>query len=97
MFLEKHPDQSDCGSYYDAMTGKAYDDFLDMINFCDPKYIKDVISKPNTEEFGWLNASRDLKVFDIGAGTGLMGRLLAEQGFTNIDGADASPKFVGVA
>ena len=36
MFLEQHPNQENAGSYYDAMTSQAYDDFLILINFCDP-------------------------------------------------------------
>ena len=97
MFVEGHPDQKNCDSFYDAMTGKAYDDFLDLVNFTDPNNIRDAIAKPNSEEFGWLNASRHSNVFDIGHGSGIMGKLMNEQGFTNIDGADASQKFVSFA
>ena len=62
-----------------------------------------VIGKPapadgaDAEDFGWLNTPRDAKIFDFGQGTGLIGRLLTEQSFTNIDGADASPYFCRVA
>ena len=40
---------------------------------------------------------RDAAIFDIGQGTGLLGKLLAAEGFTNIDGADASQNFVDTA
>ena len=32
-------------------------------------------------------------IYDVGAGTGVMGRLLNEQGYTNVDGMDASESF----
>ena len=79
------------------MSSQAYDDFLIYINVTDPQKIADVIANPAPAEdaaegaFGYLNLPRDAKIFDIGQGTGLMGRLLCEKGFTNIDGADASP------
>ena len=88
------------GNFYDKMTTKAYDDFRLSINFSDPEYVKDVIAKEKPAEgdsehnFGWLDAARDSKIFDIAQGTGIMGRLLSEEGFTHIDGADASPQFV---
>ena len=41
--------------------------------------------------------NRDAKIFDIGQGTGILGRLLNKEGFTNIDGADASQSFVDKA
>ena len=91
------------GDFYDKMTGKAYDDFLTLINFCDPQYVSDVIAKaaPAEEDtemsYGLLKLARDAKVFDMAQGTGVMGRLLTEQGFTNIDGADASLQFVNTA
>ncbi len=37
---------------------------------------------------------KDAWIFDAGCGTGVVARLLKEQGYDNIDGADASEKFV---
>ncbi len=83
------------------MTGEAYDDFLVRINFTEPYKIADAIAKPASAEgeegFGFLNAARDSTIFDVGQGTGIMGRLLTAEGFTNIKGADASPEFVKLA
>ena len=81
------------------MTTQVYDDFLIRINFCDPYKLKDVISKVEPEDsetadeetkYGYLNMSRDAEIFDIGHGSGLMGKLLTKEGFTNIRGGDAS-------
>ena len=44
--------------------------------------------------FGWLDLPRDAAIFDMGQGTGILGKLLAELGYTNIEGADASQSFV---
>lgn len=40
---------------------------------------------------------RDVKIFDIGQGTGIMGKLLHAEGYNDIEGADASENFVQVA
>ena len=48
-------------------------------------------------DYGYLNVSRDAALFDIGHGTGLLGKLLSAEGFTNIEGADASSSFVETA
>ena len=41
--------------------------------------------------------AKDGAILDVGCGTGVVGNLLKENGFTNIDGADASEKFVNAA
>ena len=40
---------------------------------------------------------KDTRVFDIGCGTGLIGRFLHRQGYTQIDGIDLSPDMVRIA
>ena len=37
---------------------------------------------------------REAAIFDIGCGTGHLGKLLSAEGFTNIEGGDASQNFV---
>ena len=44
-----------------------------------------------------LDLPRDATIFDMGQGTGILGKLLTEQGYTNIDGGDASQSFVSTA
>ena len=41
--------------------------------------------------------AKDCAILDVGAGTGVVGNLLKEQGFTNIVGADASDTFIKAA
>ena len=41
--------------------------------------------------------ARDARILDLGCGTGIAGALLAENGFTRIDGADLSPEMREVA
>jgi 2-polyprenyl-3-methyl-5-hydroxy-6-metoxy-1,4-benzoquinol methylase len=104
-WIDAHPDESanpnSSGEHYDAIADHlAYDGFNVWINYFDPYIIPLVIYKPEPEvedpndlfNFGYLNADRNSKVFEIGCGTGLCGRLLTEQGFTHVDGADASEK-----
>ena len=54
---------------------------------------------PKTGEvsYGYLDTPRDAPIFDMGHGTGLLGKLLNAQGYTNIDGGDASQSFVETA
>ena len=44
-----------------------------------------------------MNTRKDAAIFDIGQGTGVMGKLLYQKGFTNIEGADACPSYVKTA
>ena len=62
-----------------------------------PKPNETVDPQTGKINYGFLNVSRDAAIFDIGQGTGLLGKLLAAEGFTNIDGADASQNFVDTA
>ena len=99
MFTEAHPDQTNMGSYYDQMTGEAYEDFLVRINFVDPYNITEAVSAeaPGSGGYGYLNTPRDAVIFDVGQGTGIMGKLLKAKGFNDITAADASGKFCEIA
>jgi len=103
MFTDAHPTQSNIHNFYDQMTGEAYDDFLVRINYSDPYNVAEAIFAAAPAEgspgFGFLNTPRDASIFDIGQGTGILGKLLKAQGFNDIQGADASTKFneVGMA
>ena len=39
----------------------------------------------------------EVAIFDVGCGTGLSGKTLAEGGYINIDGSDVSPEMVTIA
>ena len=106
-FATEHPNQENVGQYYDDIDNDTYDEFIIKINFVDPYMLANAISKPEPKQevdpktgkrdFGYVNLKREAKIFDIGQGTGLMGKLLKAEGFTNIDGADASQSFVDKA
>ena len=68
------------------------------INFCEPyKIIEAATEAASEDSFGYLNLAKDLKIFDVGAGTGLLGKCLNEKGYTQIEGADASSTFIHAA
>ena len=103
---DEHPDSSNIGYFYDRCAGNvAYIDFITLVGYICPFLVAQVISKPLREDadqkdefdIGFLNAPRDCKVFDFCSGTGLLGELLYEQGFTHIIGADASSKSNAIA
>ena len=103
-FATEHPNQENVNQYYDDIDNDTYDAFLIKINFTDPYMLAPAIARPEPKQevdpktgkrdFGFLNMKRDAKIFDIGQGTGLMGKILSKEGFNNIDGADASQSFV---
>ena len=89
------------GEYYGALNIDTYNDFIDSIEFRDPSYITKIITKKGTQSddptaagFGLLGLPEDIQMFDMGHGTGKMGRLLYNKGYENIEGADATPEFV---
>ena len=67
---------------YDEIAWK-YDEKIFAYEYPDPKKCADIVNS--------LGLSKDSLIFDMGWGTGLVGLYLAENGFTNIDGVDASP------
>lgn len=44
-----------------------------------------------------LNIPKDAKILDAGAGTGLTGEALKDEGFTNIDALEPSPEMLDIA
>lgn len=94
------------GIFYDQFDPESYDQMMAYIRANDPFKLIEVVSKPAPADtvtqdqdgyYGLLNVPREAKIFDMGQGTGIMGKLLRSQGFTNIEGADASENFVKVA
>lgn len=43
------------------------------------------------------DANKNMKILDAGAGTGIIGEMLARQGYKNIDGLDISQKMLDIA
>lgn len=68
--------------FYNEMGSHGYDQWAKVVNFTEPyEIIRQVYQ---TEEEGGLNLSKDAALLDVGAGTGIIGRNLAEQGFSNM-------------
>ena len=92
-FKELHSvDPTKIGGLYDKMDPEEYEAMLKAINFTEPDFICKCIY--NSQEKGGLALSKDSCIYDMGCGTGIIGVALAEQGYKNLYGTDASGKFV---
>ena len=73
--------------YYDKWGEKnKYDKDMEEWNYTGPKETVAVFKK--------YALKKDIKIFDAGCGTGLVGVELKKFGYTNIDGADLSQKLL---
>ena len=48
------------------------------------------LNLPDSEHLGIDPDNKDLRIMDVGCGTGLMGQTLVRHGYTNVDGCDLS-------
>ena len=77
---------------YDSWATK-YDDDVTTLNYSAPtNAVKTLVRLA-----GQYGISKDSKIIDIGAGTGLIGELLKKDGYKNIDAVDLSPGMLEVA
>ena len=71
------------------------------IKYNEPHKIVEVVSEAanheDPESVGFLNLPRDALIFDLAAGTGLLGQFLTEKGFMHMDAGDASDSMLNVA
>ena len=74
-FVKEHPNQENVVEFYDKIDPSTYDNWNKYINFCDPYFIAQAISRPEPSEeqkdgaerdFGFLDMPRDSAIFDIG-------------------------------
>merc|ERR1712166_1723991 len=73
-------DASKMGDYYDTIDPELYDEFIEAINFTtEPKAVSVAL-----EEI--VKPADDQKIFDVGCGTGLLGKLLGNKQYKNIVG-----------
>ena len=79
-------DETRIGTYYDSMGPEVYEKVMDIINFNDLYKINEAVKK--------LELERDCEVLDVGAGTGRLGKMLSQEGFTTIDAVDACASFL---
>lgn len=106
-YAHEYPDEQNVAQWYNEVDHEAYDKYMASVKAVDPYMVVEAISRPEPEQevnpetgerdFGFLNTKRDAKIFDIGQGTGILGKLLQAEGFTNIYGGDASESFVNKA
>ena len=75
----------DIMQYYDKW-GDKYDKDMVEWNYTGPQETVNIFKKHTL--------SKDIKIFDAGCGTGLVGIELKKFGYTNIDGADLSKKLL---
>ena len=73
--------------YYDEWgKGNKYDQDMVDWNYTGPKETVNIFKK--------YAENKDIKIFDAGCGTGLVGIELKKFGYTNVDGADLSKKLL---
>ncbi len=75
----------DIMQHYDKWGDKYDQDMVDW-NYTGPKETVNIFKK--------YAVSKDIKIFDAGCGTGLVGVELKKFGYTNIDGVDLSKKLL---
>lgn len=77
------------------MSQNDYEQFLVHVNFTEPYYVRDaVIGSVQDGGLGLQLPSKDVEILDFGCGTGIVGHLIKDAGFTNIWGLDASAGFI---
>jgi ubiquinone/menaquinone biosynthesis C-methylase UbiE len=96
---EKHVKIFETCNKYEAHLTKAHFDFIaanyegmyEKMGYPDPKYVAKYIHK-QAKKNG--QNPEDVKVLDLGCGSGLVGKNLATHGFKNIVGLDISPNML---
>jgi SAM-dependent methyltransferase len=81
------PAHMEMGDFYDNMDPEVYNEMLKVVNFTE----KDIIARQVHEA---LKLPKDSDIFDVGCGPGVIAEMLKKEGYNNIDGADASEKFI---
>lgn len=98
-FETDHPTQENVEVFYDGLDPAAYDQMNVNINSIEHYKIVEAVSEPRSdgESFGYLNLDKEARIFDVGAGTGILGKCLSEKGYHQVEGADASANFINYA
>ena len=90
-FADQHPTQENIDTFYNSIDPEDYRQYLVRINSTEPFRIADAISDQASEDgYGCLNLDKASKIYDVGAGAGIIGELLSAKGYTSIEGGDAS-------
>lgn len=83
--------QEDAKRHFDYIASN-YEGLYNRAGWPDPKQVADMVK----DVFKGKNPS-EINIIDFGCGTGLVGKELAEHGFTKITGVDISPGMLEVA
>lgn len=82
--------------FYNQLDPKVYEDMSTITEFSDEQeHLARSVYEP--KDSGALEMPKDAAIFDVACGTGMLGRILQRQGYTNMVGSDATPNFVKVA
>ena len=77
--------QKDIADVYNEIGADQYDEWAVAVNWNAPNYLVQRIGSGCV-----LDVDPASEILDVGAGSGVIGRLLLEKGFSNITGIDAS-------
>jgi len=96
---DKHVKMYDCCNKFDKDKAKTHFDYIASnyegmylrMGYPDPKFVAKFVHKLAKKN---QQKPADVKVLDLGCGTGLIGKYLAPQGFKNIVGVDISPNML---
>ena len=91
-FRENFPTAENVGNFYSQFTPEGYEEQTKRVNFNETYFIKDEVVRLVTEPSSGVSPQSEF--FDAGAGSGTLGKLLAQHGFNNMVACDASSRFV---
>jgi len=77
--------------YFDKVA-KDYESAMRLWGYCIPELVSTALI-----EHGNIKPSSDVKIMDLGCGSGAVGLALHKKGFTNLSGADISEGMIGIA
>ena len=85
--LESHGgfQQDKIKEQYDHLS-KTYEDVYLQVGYPDPDKSAELVER--------MGVDKEAKIFDMGCGTGLVGKYLKDRGYTNVIGVDASPEMI---
>lgn len=76
-------------AFYDAWADTYDDEMVEENRYTGPRQLAEALALAVPDRQAWI--------IDVGCGTGLVGTILKELGFTNIDGLDLSRRMLEVA
>ena len=87
---KKYPSYEESATFYNSMTGDAFDEYAKAKGWTQPEQITKLIGKGQVVDLD----PAVTEILDIGAGTGTVGKFLSKRGFGGIVGIDAAPNLL---